>query len=247
MLKIIGHKTGSAIYPGNSMEGLVGCYKSGAYGIECDIVFGENGEITIPQNGNKDNQKKLRIENVWDFLFERPDIKIFFDIKFYNTGLSIGAINHLSGHFQTISNDQLRFLKKKVIDPAILYGMSDRIGFVTFMGGLKLLKLAKKSDRAISTYLIVILPWLGKFPWTDFENHWEFIDAIIIGWDRINQWKFFPKSLRKIIREARINGKEAHGGLANSRKEVLWLLGCRLDGIWTDRVSETSQMVFFND
>ena len=174
------------------------------------------------------NENILGIDDVWFFMVNRPDIKVFFDIKYYDTNTGIGVLDHINGHFQEISSQTIGLVMEKIARQAKNRALCHRIGFVTFYGGRHLLRTAKEFDNRITTALIVILPHTKILP------NLKYLDLVIIGWQNFNQWKLFPQGLKRIIKEIRESGLKFHGGIANTKDEVQWLLSLGADGIWTD-------------
>ncbi len=217
-MRILAHRTGMAISPENSYEGLVACHNAGAHVVECDIIFvGEKPFVWI----NKSVQNSsMGLKDVWRFIKEYPDIKVFFDIKYYDVG-------DIDGHFCKISGELLHLVLTKIIAPAIHKELLNRIGFVTFKGGAEVLSMAKNYTSQISTELIVIFPWFSLGFRPD-------LDSICIGWKKFNHWKCFPKALRRIMNEAREAGLQIVAGLANTPEEYKWVAENKFDGVWTD-------------
>lgn len=229
--KILAHRTGMADAPENSLEGLKKCFSNGADAAECDVGFSKDGKAVVSLK----ETFFLTTEDIWNFLSEFPHMKIFFDIKFFK--------DDLLPHFVRMPSVVFDLIKKEIIQPAQEKQLCHRIGFTGFMGCTDLLRFAKEQEPKISTSVIVILPWLGRFPWSGLEKYFPFIDSVIIGWKTFNQWKIPPWSfaLENIIAESRKAGKKIECGVANTEEEFLWAFKNNFDAIWTDSPSTLKQ------
>lgn len=244
-MRLLAHRTGMANAPENSMTGFKQCFIDGAIGIECDITFihgepfvwldGMEKHLEIPCKSlhelsldeiralkRKDcNETILTINDLFAFIKQYPT-RVYLDIKYYS--------KDVGGELKTIPDDLITAVIDKIIQPAKEKRLCHKLGFVTFNGGIKLLKAVKKEDEEIATSLIVLSPW-GKI-----AKHAKYLDSISIGWKYINHWKFSLRGLKKIIKKAKANKIWVYGGIANSEKEIRWLLKRDVDGIWTDDI-----------
>lgn len=229
--KILGHRTGMNDAPENSLLGLKKCFANGAEAVECDVGFNKNGKaiVSLQETAN------MTLDDIWKFLFEFPQIKIFFDVKF-SCGEKSERLEDLFAHFEKPSSEIFDLVNKEIIQSAQEKKLCHRVGFTGFMGCTDLLKFTKEQEPKILTSVIVILPWLGRFPWNGLEKYFPFIDSVIIGWKTFNQWKIPPWNLfmEKIISEAKNAGKKIECGVANTEEEFLWALKNNFDAIWTD-------------
>lgn len=259
-MKLLAHRTGADIAPPNSLAGFKKCLQEGADGIECDITFikgepfvwlkgmekflkepiGELSDLDLETINNlrrKDcGEKILTVEDIFDFLSQvRIPVKIYFDVKYYK--------EDSGGQFGHISDSLLEMANQKIIMPAIKKGLADKIGFVTFKGGKKLLELAKKTDKRISTNLIVL------FPWTRLEPYLICLDSISIGWKHLNHWRILGGS-KKLVSQAKKFGLEVYGGITNTQQGAEWLFLRDFDGVWTNdpvKIKKTLQFDFDAD
>lgn len=259
---ILAHRTGMGIanVPENSREGLEKCYNNRVSGVECDITFTkdnepvvwantmqkhlESSEKFIPEMDLKDvlllkridcDEKIMHISDIWEFLDSHPRMKIFFDVKLKgNSAMEHGG--DLYAHFKKIPQGIIELVDKTIIQPAIKRRLCDRIGFVTFWGGTDLLKFAKERNDEIETSLILILPWIGRYPFSKAKKYFPYLDSVIFGWKYFNQWQRIYTNflLHRIEKKFRNNNIKIHGGLANSKEEIWWCMNHEFDGIWTD-------------
>lgn len=220
---VLGHRTGMACFPENSLTGIEHCRQDGAFGVECDITF-VDGEPYVWASGTEEPEPTLHVDELFAYLRKRPGLTVYMDVKFYD--------RHTLAHFRAIDEDILDMVAERILWPARRAGLMDRIGFVTFCGGAPLLLMAKLFDRRIATDLMAI------FPWTNVLKHRAYVDAITIGWDPAlgNHWRLFPRSLDRIVREARGLGIRVRGGLANRGRDLHWLSDLGVDDVWTDNV-----------
>lgn len=232
--KILAHRTAMAEAPENSLEGFKKCFSNAVDAVECDISFTKNGKAIVCTKAIDYNEDVLTINDIWEFISDFPQIKIFFDIKF-----SRYLTDDLSPHFIKIPPKVIELVKKEIIQPAKERKICHRIGLVGFWGCFDLLKVAKEMEPTISTSLIIILPWLGKFPWNSLNDYFSFLDTVIIGWKKFNQWKVVPWSLvlDNIITVSKKAGKNVEGGVVNTEEEILWALKNNFYGIWTDNTT----------
>lgn len=248
--------------PPNSLAGFRNCVLAGAEGIECDITLiggkpfvwsGDmDGSIDVPASSLESMapaeirslrrrdcpEKILTIENVWNFLDTRPNVKVYFDVKYYGKEAYLPTypidFGDITGACRQIPDGMIRSVLETVIRPC---PFQNRIGFVTFSGGLKLLQAAKEFNPAIRRDLIVILPWPKA------ETHFDCLSSVTIGWKNFNQWKFFSRRLAEILRTSRERGLETYAGVANSIDEVGWAIERGFEGIWTDNVPSTQTIL----
>lgn len=278
--KIFAHRTGMGMKsaPQNSLRGLIKCSESGADGAECDITFTKDEKPMVWVNNMADliklrvpvidsvsevdfkraknlarndcDEKILTIEDIWGFLTEYRNIKIFFDVK--NSGNGKTRIEHmvdLRGHFADLKPEIINLADREIIQPAIERRLADRIGFVTFWGGAELLRLAKSRDQNIETSLILIMPWGGKCFWNSVNGHFQNLDSIIFGWKGFNQWKWiYPKKImERIMEKAREKGIAVNGGIADTKEAVRWCLDNKFDGIWTNDPENVRKLIENNE
>ncbi len=255
-MKLLAHRTGAAIAPPNSLTGFKKCLQEGADGIECDITF-IKGEPFVWLNGmekflkepirtlsgldletinnlqRKDcGEKILTVSDIFDFLSQvRIPIRIYFDVKYYK--------EDPGGQFRHISGSLLEMANQKIIRPAIKKGLADKIGFVTFKGGEKLLELAKKMDERIAANLIIL------FPWTRLEPHLNYLDSISIGWKHLNYWRILGGS-KKLVSQAKKFGLEVYGGITNTEQGAEWLFLRGFDGVWTNDLIKIKKALQFD-
>jgi hypothetical protein len=216
----------------NSLEGLRHCLDAGAAAAECDVTFIDDTPF-IWGSWMKDQEPILRVRDVLNFVALNPGMKVYFDVKYYggdSDGFIRGLIDHVSGHFIKVSDRFIWLVRDNIVQPAIERGVADRIGFVTFCGGARLLYSAKLLDPRIETDLIVILPW------TRPGRYQGYVDAISIGWKAFNHWKLFPWALRAILAQARSKKIQIRGGIVNTVEEINWLLKHEADALWTDDI-----------
>lgn len=220
-ISVLAHRTGMKHAPENSMEGFEHCHANGAAAVECDITFIE-GVPFIWASRTKQSEPTLVVDDVLMFLQQHAGMTVYFDVKYY--------VKHIAGHFVKIPENVLWMVREQIIRPAKLRGVTDRIGFVTFGGGARLLQTAKLLDPNIATDLIIV------FPWMRLHAYRRYVDAVTIGWEHRNYWKHFPGSLIHITTQARAFDMQVRGGLANTIQDIEWCLGMGMDGIWTDDV-----------
>ncbi len=249
VIEVLAHRTGMGQYPPNSLAGLKGCFADGAFGFECDVSFLSGQEepfiwvkemksilefsgivfkkMTFREvawlNRTDCEEKLLHLNDVFDFLENYP-LRAHFDVKYYGADL-FGQLRPISWHL-------LDLVARKIIRPALKRKLADRIGFVTFGGGGELLQLAKTMDERIVTDLIIGLPWLT------IDSQASYLDAITIGWKKINPWRWpwCAGRLDRLLETARGHGLKVYGGLADTKKEIEWLVSKNFDGIWTNHV-----------
>lgn len=251
-LEILAHRTGVGLWPPNSLEGLKMCHGAGISGAECDITFtkdkkpivwvNDSNELLAPRPHSigrldfetasrllrKDTcEKLLGIERILEFV-ETHDIKIYLDVKYYE--------RHGVGNFLKMPRAMLELVRALIIKPAQSLRVADRLGFVTFCGGIELLREAKRENSLFATNLIII------FPWTRLASY-DFIDSITIGWETHNHWLLFPKSLAKIVDNAKSKKIKVYAGLIKSEQELPWVWRFSFDGIWTDNVQKFKKML----
>ncbi|OGN11713.1 MAG: hypothetical protein A3C71_02975 [Candidatus Yanofskybacteria bacterium RIFCSPHIGHO2_02_FULL_43_15c] len=249
-IKILAHRTGMGRFPPNSLVGLRGCWADGVFGFECDVSFlspQEEPFIWVKEMrrilqspgavlekmtsreiawlGRTDcGEKVLRLNDVFDFLEQYP-LQAYFDVKYYGLDL-FGQLCPISRHLQDLA-------VRKIMRPALERKLADRISFVTFGGGWELLQLAKTVDARIGTNLMIGLPWL-----TIDDRHFDYLDAVTIGWKGINPWRWpwCAGRLDRLLETARGHGLKVYGGLADTKKEIEWLVSKNFDGIWSNDV-----------
>lgn len=179
-------------------------------------------------------EKVMDLENLWEMISVWP-LKVFFDIKLPNAA-RFEHLSDLSAHFIEMPVKIRALVEKEIIRPAQDRKLSHKIGLVSFMGGADLLRMAKEKEPAVSTSLIIILPWLGRFPWNGLEKTLPFLDSVIIGWKTFNQWTIPPWSWtqNRIMTVAVKAGKKMEGGIADTAEEVDWALKNNFQAIWTN-------------
>jgi len=247
-IKVLAHRTGMGQYPPNSLAGLKGSLADGAFGFECDISFLSLQEepfvwlkemrrilqspgVILEKMTSREiawlgridcGEKILRLNDVFDFL-EQYSLQAHFDVKYY--GLD------LFGQFCPISRYLQDLAVRKIMRPALERKLAERISFVTFGGGWELLQRAKTVDARIGTNLVISLPWLT------IDRHFGYLDAITIGWKKPNPWRWpwCAGRLDRLLETARGQGLKVYGGLADTKKEVEWLVAKNFDGIWTNQ------------
>lgn len=260
--RILAHRTGMGIanIPENSLKGLKRCYDNRVSGVECDITFTKDNEPVVwlnlmdkhlethekivsemdlkdvlPLKRTDCDEKIMQMSDIWDFLDSHPRIKIFFDVKLKSNGV-MEHRGDLYAHFKKMPQEIIDLTDKKIIQPAIERRLCDRIGFVTFWGGADLLKFAKERDEKIETALILILPWIGRYPLIEARKYFPYLDSVIFGWKYFNQWQKIYTNfiLRRIEKKYRKRNIKIYGGIANSKEEIWWCMNHGFDGIWTD-------------
>lgn len=247
---ILAHRTCCGNCPPNSIRGLLKAWSCGAARVECDITFSKDGEpfiwsddmnrflggarlknLTSAEIGLLRRfdcgEKVLRIDEVWKFLSENSGISVAFDVKYYGCDMA--------GHFRKISEEILALSFKKIIKPTLDLSIGDRIGFVTFAGGLDLLRLTRTAAPRMSTDLIVVSPrW--SLPNRDKKGLVCPL-YLTLGWKKFNHWKYFPESAARIVREAKMNGLRVYAGLVSNEKDLRWAWDRGFDGVWVDNIS----------
>lgn len=268
--RIISHRTAMGLSPPNSMAGLIRSSVNFVDSIECDISFTKDGKpmIWLDQLGDmllppiknisgttlaevkkvirKDCPEKiLTIEDIFMFMKEYENTRLFFDVKYCDDSYSIEQLGDLKNHYNIVGSRTLDLVAREIIIPASRLSLSHRIGFITFWGGVEILKLAKEADTRITTATIQILPWFGISPFSSSESYINYIDWIVIGWKNFNQWKLpiWKSGLRKIKKLAEARDIPVHGGIANTEEELRWCLKQNFQGIWTDNPVNTASIL----
>lgn len=265
-IQILAHRTAMGLAPPNSFEGFMKCAELQISGLECDISFTKDGraiiwpETTAGLTHNRRQkhawdiklirdidfkelgeyrrsdcwEKVMDLESLWEAISVWP-FKVFFDVKLSNA-VRAEHFSDLSAHFTAMPTEINILAEKEIIQPALDRKLGRKIGLVSFMGGAELFKAAKEKEPAISTSLIIILPWLGRFPGSGLEEFFPFLDSLVIGWKKFNQWTIPPWSLTldRILAAAEKAGKKLEGGVANSEEEVRWILKNNFQAVWTD-------------
>lgn len=242
--EILAHRTAMIDAPPNSLKGLEYCVSHGVRQIECDVTFvkgepfiwstndnsflddAEKAALRLATNFLKEinrtdcSEKIMGIDGVFDFLRRNDGVRIYFDVNDYSSDLMRQT--------RSIPEHVIGWVFDRIILPAKKAGLCEKIGFVTFNGGLDLLRAAKSTDLGIATNLIIPSPW-GQIP----ENC---LSSITIGWKFINWWQFFYGSFGKLLDSARKQRLQVYAGLANKASEVVWLTENEVNGIWTDSI-----------
>lgn len=255
---LLAHRCGMARAPGNSTEGMVRCLEDGARSLECDITFTCDWRAVVWDAAQKEfagrkadvrrltfaEAKRLvrkdtgrgitTLDEVWQFLKNRPDTRVYFDVKYYGSAFG-DYISDAFGALKIASPCFVIAALREIVLPAAQRELLSQIGFVAFAGGTSMLKAVKTAAPEISTDLMVV------FPWENPESHAPYLDSATIGWKKHNHWKLFPRSLRRIMRETRAAGLALRCGLVNSPEEMRWAMKCGFDEIWTDDVVKAKE------
>lgn len=255
---LLAHRCGMARAPENSIEGMIRCYEDGARSLECDIAFTRDWQAVVWDaaqkefSGRKTDVRRLTFaeakqlvrkdtgrglttpEEIWRFLKNRPDAKIYFDIKYYGSVFG-DYISDAFGALKIVSPCFVVAALREIVLPATQRGLLSQIGFVAFAGGMNILEAVKIAAPEISIDLMVV------FPWENPASHAPYLDSVTIGWKKHNHWKLFPRSLRRIMRETRAAGLTLRCGLVNSPEEMRWAIEHGFDEIWTDDVAKAKE------
>jgi len=247
-MEILAHRTAMDNAPPNSLEGFCFCGEKGIKIIECDLSFSYDGQPVIwndhdnhllqrpirsigehtlyelQKRERKDSDEfLLGIGDIWNFLQDHPKCRVLFDVKYYSRDLW-GIVKRIPTHL-------VRLTLQEVIEPAITLKLINQIGFVTFEGGVRLLKTVKDVLPEIHTNLMVV------WPWARISGHLNYLDGITIGWDGWNHWqKIFARSAERLILTARESGLKVWGGHANSLENRQWLVDSGFNGMWTNDI-----------
>src|SRR3989338_6629632 len=127
--KIISHRTAMGLSPPNSMTGLIRSSASFIDWIECDICFTKDGkpllwleqlgDLTLPPIKNitgatlaetervirKDCPEKiLSIKDVFMFMIEHKNTRLFFDIKYWDDNCFVEQLGDLKNHYRIVDS-----------------------------------------------------------------------------------------------------------------------------------------------
>lgn len=245
MIKVLAHGCGLISGPENTLEGAKIAKDLGAHGLECDIRLTKDGEPicfhdrdTLRLTGVSGKPNAMSFQELRRLSvkgqYKIPHVKEILD---FMTGWPEGEL-YLDFHG---SSFKLAETIAKVITECHL---ESRVYPLAFYHDKDYLLRAREVNPKIQ---LALMP---EFPWTILSRSREIQAAkICVGWDRDPHNKFlfrassFMVNVKKIVTQAKGEGFEMSGGIANTRNEVLWFTRHGFDALWTDDVGLVREVV----
>lgn len=238
MVKIYAHRGGAVTSPENTLAAFRRAAGEGVAAIECDVRLLKDGEIVLFHDAAlkrvvgvsghiKDHTyrqlKDFRVlgkepiahlNDLLNFLVTCPKLLCFFDLQ-----------------------EKHPALVERLVEAINRAGIKDRSFVLTFITRRGVLLHAKQIDPGIRIAVMPIIP-IGLLDLAQRVG----AEAICTGWNNeFGAYTIFRAAtgltdFNGAIRQAQRAGVEVSCGVANTEKDIGWLLDFDIAGIWTDDI-----------
>ncbi len=233
-IRLLAHRGSRLTAPENTLEAVSIARDEGADGIELDVQLSADGEPFIFHD---DNAQRLTGENLlvartpWR---ELRKLKVLGKHRIPHLDEVLRAVEDWKGAELTIDLHQDSLKLAEVAARRIgECPARERICVLDFYWNRKLVLHARQVDPRVRIALMPGYPWKTQ-ACVDLKAV-----ELCLGWDGPLNWHLYRLGclfydIKRRIRGAQAAGVKVSGGVANSPKEVLYMLDQGADGIWTD-------------